>query len=408
LRLRILPASATRDASRLIAARALRAFADGYMSVLFPAYLLHLGFSPLDIGVLATATLFGSAGLTLAVGFAGARFGRRRLLLAASALMAATGIGLVSFEAFWPLLVVAFVGTVNPSSGDVSVFLPLEQAALPGTASETDRTALFARYSLAGALAGAFGALAAALPEGIGAGLGWPFAGAAKAMFAVYALLGAAAALLYGRLRLEDAGAAAPAPALGPSRPRVLKLAALFSLDAFAGGFIVQSLLALWLFQAFGLSLADAATIFFWTSLLTAASYLAAAPLARRFGLVNTMVFTHLPSSLCLVLIPFAPELWLAILLLLVRSLLSQMDVPTRTSYVMAVVRPEERPAAASLTSVPRSLAAAASPALAGYLLGLTPFGWPLLVAGAIKIGYDLLLLGSFRHVRPPEEAGRR
>jgi predicted MFS family arabinose efflux permease len=184
----------------------------------------------------------------------------------------------------------------------------------------------------------------------------------------------------------------------------VLTLAALFSLDAFAGGLVVQSLLALWLFERFGLSLATAGAIFFWTGVLSALSYFAAAWIAERIGLINTMVFTHLPANLCLALVPFAPSLPLAIALLLVRSALSQMDVPTRTSYVMAVVAPEERPAAASVTSVPRSLAAAASPTLAGAMLAASGFGWPLVLAGGLKAVYDLLLLVMFRNVRPPEE----
>ncbi|MEP6610087.1 MAG: MFS transporter, partial [Burkholderiaceae bacterium] len=191
---------------------------------------------------------------------------------------------------------------------------------------------------------------------------------------------------------------------LGKSKRNVYILAGLFSLDAFAGGLIVQSMLALWLYQRFGLSLATAGTLFFWTGVLTALSYLIAVRIAQRIGLINTMVFTHLPSSLCLIAIPFMPELSYVIALLFIRSALSQMDVPTRTSYVMAIVAPEERPAAASITSVPRSLAAAASPALAGYLLSFSVLGWPLIVAGAIKIVYDLLLLAVFRRVRPPEE----
>jgi predicted MFS family arabinose efflux permease len=193
---------------------------------------------------------------------------------------------------------------------------------------------------------------------------------------------------------------------LGPSRRKVVLLASLFSLDAFGGGFLVQSLVALWLFQRFGLSIAAAGTLFFWTGVLTAFSYLVAVRISRRIGLVRTMVYTHLPSSLCLLAIPFCAELSWVIALLLVRSALSQMDVPTRSSYVMAIVTPPERPAAASITSVPRSLAAALSPALAGYLLGLSSFGWPLLAGGALKIVYDLLLLAAFGGVRPPEESG--
>ena len=193
----------------------------------------------------------------------------------------------------------------------------------------------------------------------------------------------------------------------GSGWPPYSSTAALFSLDAFAGGLVVQSLLALWLFERFGLSLATTGAIFFWTGLLSALSYLAAVPLARRIGLINTMVFTHLPANLCLVAVPFMTELWQAVALLLVRSLLSQMDVPTRTSYAMAVVTPAERQAAASLTAVPRSLAAAMSPSVAGWMLAGASFGWPLLFAGALKIAYDLMLLAEFRHVRPPEEQRR-
>ena len=195
-----------------------------------------------------------------------------------------------------------------------------------------------------------------------------------------------------------------PSSPLEKSKKVVYVLAALFSLDAFGGGFVVQSMIALWLYQRFGLSLATAGTMFFWTGVLTALSYLVAVRIAKRIGLINTMVFTHLPSSLCLIAIPFMPELSYVIALLLVRSALSQMDVPTRSSYVMAIVTPAERPAAASITSVPRSLAAAASPFLAGYMLTLSTFGWPLIAAGATKIIYDLLLLTMFRKVRPPEE----
>jgi predicted MFS family arabinose efflux permease len=196
-------------------------------------------------------------------------------------------------------------------------------------------------------------------------------------------------------------------PTLAPlrdSKRKVYALAALFSLDAFGGGFVVQSMVALWLYQRFGMSLAAVGALFFWTGMLAALSYLVAARLASRIGLVNTMVFTHLPSSLCLIAIPFVPDLNQVIALLLVRSALSQMDVPKRSSYVMAIVTPPERPAAASVTSVPRSLASAASPFLAGYLLSVSTFGWPLLAAGGLKIAYDLLLLAHFGKVRPPEE----
>jgi MFS family permease len=225
-------------------------------------------------------------------------------------------------------------------------------------------------------------------------------------MFLLYAGFGFAAWILYRRLPVAagDARTTAQEVPLRESRRIVLTLAALFSVDAFAGGLIVQSMLGLWLVQRFALEPTELAALFFATSLLAGASYLIAAPLAHRFGLINTMVFTHIPSSVALMVIPFVGDVRIAVALLLVRSALSQMDVPTRSSYVMAVVTPAERPAAASTTAVPRSLAAAGSPLLTGYLLGLSPFGWPLVIAGAIKIGYDLTLLLVFRDVRPPEE----
>ncbi|GGF09770.1 ABC transporter permease [Aliidongia dinghuensis] len=407
---RPIPRGLPRDAFWILAGRAIRSFADGFTALLLPVYLLELGFDAFAIGTIVTCTLVGSALLTLSAGLIAHRHSRRRMLLAACLLMAATGAGFTLVRDYWPILVVAFVGTLNPTAGDVSLFLPLEHAALSQTIEPRRRTALFARYSLIGTLAGALGTLAAPLPDLIAAGSGLPRLTALQLMFALYGLIGIAALLLYRPLSSAveaPAGAAAPAP-LGPSRRIVYGLMALFSIDAFGGGFVVQSLLALWLFQNFGISVAAAAAILFWSSLLSAASYLAAVPIAERFGLINTMVFTHLPANFCLMLVPFAPSLPVAIGLLLVRAALSQMDVPTRTSYVMAVVTPAERPAAASITAVPRSLAAALSPLASGYLLALTSFGWPLVIGGALKAAYDLLLLMRFRAVRPPEEAQRR
>jgi predicted MFS family arabinose efflux permease len=224
-------------------------------------------------------------------------------------------------------------------------------------------------------------------------------------MFVLYALLALAAGAVYRGLPAAPVAEASPTKStLDVARKRVYVLAALFSLDAFGGGFVVQSLVALWLYQRFDLSVATAGAIFFWTGVLTALSYLAAARIADRFGLLNTMVFTHLPSSVCLLLIPFMDTLAPVLVLLFIRSALSQMDVPTRSSYVMAIVPPAERAAAASVTAVPRSLAAAASPVLAGYLLGISPFGWAFIAGGVAKIVYDLLLLATFRKIRPPEE----
>jgi MFS family permease len=399
----LLPAGVSADAGILLRARGIRAFGDGFVSVLLPLHLTTLGFSAFEIGAVATATLLGSAALTLVVGFVAYRLGRRLLLLRASLLMIATGVGFAVVHDFWPLLVVAFVGTLNPSSGDVSVFLPTEQALLPQTTPDAQRTALFARYSLIGSLVAA---VAAALPQALTDRFGWPLTRGFDAMFLLYALLGLAALLLYRGLSPRIEPAERVRAPLTTSRPIVLKLAALFSLDSFGGGFVVQSMLAFWLFARFGFSAAAAGAIFFWTGVLAAFSALAAARIARRIGLLNTAVFTHLPAQLFLILTPFMPTAPLAVACLLARSALSQMDVPVRNSYVMAVVSPAERPAAASVTAVPRSLAAATSPLLAGWLLGLSPFGWPLVIGGALKGLYDVLLLLTFRRLRPPEEGG--
>jgi len=389
-----------RTARTLITGRAMRGFVDGSVAVLLPAYLLALGHDSLAVGVLGTATLLGSALATLAVGAWGHRAAPRTLLLGAALLMAATGAAFAGFSAFAPLLVVAFLGTLNPGAGDVSVFLPLEHARLAGLAqTSTERTTLFARYSLAGTLSAAFGALAVGVPAWLASHAGWAMLDALRAMFMLYAAIGLLIWWLYRRLPLPAAGGvpgAPPAP-LGPSRAVVVKLAALFSVDAFAGGLVLNSLVSLWLMQRFGLTLTAAGAFFFWSGLLSAASQLVAPWLARRVGLLNTMVFTHIPANLCLIAAAVAPTLPVALALLLVRALLSQMDVPTRTAYVMSVVTAPERAAAASFTSVPRSLASAASPALAGALFAAGWLAAPLLLCGVLKIGYDLTLWRACR-----------
>ena len=399
------PRSLVPDARRLLLAKGLRAFADGLVSIVLPIHLLRLGYGAFHVGVIVASTLLGSALLTIAIGVFAHQFPGRRLLLGAALLMTATGLLFASVRDFWPLLIVAFVGTINPSAGDVSIFLPLEQALLAGAISPRRRTALFARYSLIGALAGAIGTLAAGMPEIAARRFAISQTGALQSVFLVYAAVGMAAWLIYRSLSSRTAlEQFPPSKTLGHSRGIVLQLAALFSLDAFGGGFFVQSLLALWLFKAFHLSVLSASSILFWMGLCSAVSYLVAVPISERFGLINTMVFTHLPSNILLMLVPFAPNTSVAIALLLTRSALSQMDVPTRTSYVMAVVKPEERPAAASVTAVPRSLASALSPLLAGYLLAVSTFGWSLLTGGSLKALYDVLLLVRFRNVAPPEE----
>jgi MFS family permease len=401
--------SISRDAMRILVARGIRAFADGFVALLLPIYLVDLGFSPLAIGSIVASTLIGTALLTLWVGWVTHRHSLRKLFLAAACLMVMTGLGFAVMRDFWPLLVIAFIGTMNPTSGDASVFLPLEQTALTQTVEPRQRTALFAYYSVVGSVAGAVGILAASLPDLMAVWTSITRPTAIQLMFALYALLGAVSLLLYRPMSasIEAVHEVQKSP-LQHSRRLVYGLAALFGMDSFGTGFLIQSLLALWLYQSFHVSVTTAATILFWSSLCSAVSYLVAVPIAERIGLINTMVFTHLPSNVLLALIPLAPNPTTAIGLLLARSALSQMDVPTRTSYVMAVVRPEERPAAASVTAVPKTFAWAAGSMISGYLLTLSNFGWPLLIGGVIKGVYDVLLLIRFRKVRPPEEMTAR
>lgn len=387
----------------LYAARALRGFGDGFAVIVLPAYLGAIGFNAAEIGLVAAAALMGTAAFTLAIGFVAPHHDLRNLLLAGAALMVCTGLAFPSVEHVGFIIGVAFFGTINPSTGDIGVLIPVEHAMLTQEVADSERTRAFARYSLIGALSMAAGALAAALPDFL-VTAGVPLTAAFHGMFYVYGGLGVASAAFYYRLprvHIEQRPAVAP---LKESRSVVYKLAALFSLDAFAGGFAVQSLVAVWLFERFHMSLAAASVFFFWSSVLSAFSYPMAAHLARYIGLVNTMVFTHIPSSICLILAALSPDLTVALALLLVRSALSQMDVPTRSSYVMAVVTPPERPAAASVTAVPRSLASSLSPALSGVMLTTSFLGLPLILCGVLKIVYDVALLFSFRHIKPPEE----
>ena len=407
MRLRLLPPDTEADAGVLLTTRGVRAFVDGLVSVVLPTYLIYLGFDGVDVGAIVTGTLLGSAATTLLVGLRGHHVPRRLLLQVAAASMVVTGVAFGLASSFWVLLAFAVVGTLNPSAGDVSVFLPTEQALLPSTSSDQQRTALFARYALVGFSVAAFGSLAAGLPD-LAIDRGVSENVALRSVFFVYAAAGVVVLVLYRRLSPGiERHHARGSVALGPSRHTVYRLAATFSLDAFGGGFVVQSILALWLLERFGLSLAVTGVIFFWTGLLGGLSGLVAVRIARRIGLVRTMVYTHLPANVLLMATPFMPTLGLAVTCLLLRAALSQMDVPARTSYVMAVVTPPERPAAASVTNVPRSLAAAIAPLPAGWLLTQTDFGWPLLIGGAIKATYDLVLLVQFRDVRPPEEQVR-
>jgi len=398
--------SSSNEAFYVYAARAAHGFGDGFAVIILPAHLIEIGFDPFRVGIIAAAALLGTALTTLAAGFLGKQHDLRNLLLITAFVMLATGVAIPSFEHLAVLVPIAFVGTMNPQAGDMGMMVPLEQAVLARGARDEDRTGIFSRYSLSGDLATAAGTLAAAIPDALNS-YGFSKIGALKAMFYLYAALGLLSALLYQALPAGQGEETRAQAALGPSRWIVYRLAALFSLDAFAGGFAVQSLVALWLFQRFGLSLSAVSLFYFCTSTLNAFSYLVAVRIAKRVGLVNTMVFTHIPSNLCLIVAALVPSLPVVLAFLLVRAALSQMDVPTRTSYVMAVVTPAERPAAAGITSAPRSLALSMGPVLSGALLGTGLSGLPFVISGTLKTVYDLALLFAFRHIKPPEEQDR-
>jgi predicted MFS family arabinose efflux permease len=373
-------------------ARAIRAFADGFAAVLLARYLKDLGFNNTQIGVLVTATLLGSAVLTLFAGLRLNRWGAQPVLFASCGLMALTGIGFATVTRYVPLVIVGFCGTLNPSAGDVSLFLPTEQAVVADLTETHERPHRFAVYNVGATLAGALGALMSPLPHRIATNNGWDVVTVERLSFLIYLFAAIASALLYRSLRTH-AALAAPRRGLHKSRSIVIRLSALFTIDAAGGGFAVTSLLVLYLDVRFGLSPAATGATFAAAGVLTAFSQFLSGKLAARIGLVRTMVFTHLPANMFLILAGIVPNATLAIIFLLLRATLSQMDVPARQALVMRVVEPDERAAAASVTNVPRSLGSALTPALAGLMLEHSTFGWPLIAGGLLKATYDILLL---------------
>jgi MFS family permease len=403
------------DAWLIISARGLRSFGYGLLAVLLGVALSRAGFSPAAIGVLITVSLVGDFCSTYLIGLVADRWGRRRTLAILALLMAATGAIFGLTHIYPVLLVAAFFGTLGTSGSETAPFLPIEQAMLPQASEPRRRTELFARYNLVATFAAAGGALVAGLPDLL-ARTGVPLSTGIRLMFGLYAVVALVVVLLVLRLspRVEPAVRAQLratsrwqrlVPPLGRSRGIILRLSALFSVDSLAGGLTVQSLMALFFHLRFGVPLAPLAALFFGANTLSALSFLAAAPLARRIGLLNTMVFTHLPSNVLLALVAAMPTFPLAAVVLLARQVLSQMDVPTRQAYTMALVAPEERTAAASVTSLARSAGSASSPIVGGLLLQgpLLALGLPFVLAGAIKVAYDLTLWAVFRRVDSAE-----
>jgi MFS family permease len=374
----------------------MRMFAYGAVSVVLVLYLSGLGIEAHRIGLLLSLTLIGDVIVSLYLTTRADRLGRRRTLIAGAILMAAAAAVFAVTHDFWLLLIAATIGVISPSGNEVGPFLAVEQVALADVAPNRDRTHLYAWYNLSGSFATALGALAAgAVTESL----------SYRAVILGYGILGIAMAIVFSQLspavdaqRHESAGLLS----IDKSRGVVAKLSALFAIDSFAGGLVVQSILAWWFYRRFGLNPATLGAIFFGANVLAGVSALAASSLARRIGLLNTMVFTHLPSNVLLLLVPFMPTLGLAITVLLLRFSISQMDVPTRQSYVMAVVDPAERTAAAGITGVARTTGAALAPILAVPLVSGTRDWVPFVAAGALKILYDLLLLRSFRTTARP------
>jgi MFS family permease len=395
------------DARRILVARALRTFAYGYLAVVLGAYLDLLGLNAVEVGLVLTAAIVGSAAMTVFWSLMADRVGRRRTVAVMAVLM--TAGGLIFALTSDPLLLVlgAFTGTISVTSSEVGVFQTVEQAILPQTAPDARRTWLFSVYNTVANWAQALGSLFAGSVAAF-ATLGFSGADAYRPLFVVYALVGLANVGLFAGLsdNVETARVEGERRYFGIHRSRgiVARLAALFALDSFAGGFVLHSVVAYWFFLRWGLPPEQLAVLFFGVNVLSGASLLAAGWLAGRIGLLNTMVFTHLPSNVLLMLVPLMPTAPLAVVVFLARMSISQMDVPTRQSYTMAVVAPDERTPTAGVLNLARVAATAVSPALAGFAFSVAALGLPFYLAGGLKVGYDLLIWRTFRGIRPPEE----
>jgi len=406
------------DAALLFLTRFVRLFAYGSVSVVLVFYLTALGLSASEIGLLLTLTLVGDTIVSIFLTTRADRIGRRRMLAVGSVLMVAAGLTFAVVRNVWLLLVASTIGVISPSGNEVGPFLSIEQSVLSHVVPDRVRTRVFAWYTLTGSVATAFGALAAGSLTGVFEHAARPRMEAYRTIVVVYAVLGGLLWLCFSRL-----SSAAEVTTLGERPPRamlaslsgldrsrdvVLKLSALFALDSFGGGFVVQSFAAYWFYLRFGVDPATLGAIFFWANIFAGASALVASRLAARIGLIKTMVVTHLPSNILLILVPLMPTLPLAVWVLLVRFSISQMDVPTRQSYIMAVVAPDERSAAAGIAGVARTIGASISPLFVGMLFARPSLiNLPFFIAGTLKVAYDLLLYRGFVSVQPPEELGR-
>ena len=398
------------DGKKLLVTRILRTFAYGYLAVVIALYLAQLGLDTLQVGLVLSAAILGSALMTVLWALAADRYGRRRTVATMAVLMIAGGL-LFAFGSSFPVLLLgAFTGTISATSSEVGAFLTVEQAILPQTAPPERRTWLFSIYAFVANIAQAVGSLFAGVVAAF-ASIGLAGADAYRPLFILYAVIGFLNLVIFLSLsdKVEAAHVEGERRFFGVHRSAgtVARLGALFGLDAFAGGLVVQSLVAYWFYLRWGFEPGQLGILFFFVNVLSGLSLLAAGWLANRIGLINTMVFTHLPASLLLVLVPLMPTGALAAAMFLARMSISQMDVPTRQSYTMAVVDPDERTATAGLTNVARSTASAISPAITGWAFSVASLGLPFFAAGALKVTYDLLVYREFRNVHPPEEVAR-
>jgi MFS family permease len=403
----------SRDARLITVARGTRTFSQGFVSVIIALYLAELGFNLVQIGAILTVGIAGVSFFAFVVGLVSEKVGRRRLLVIFSLLAAASGLAMYFAETFIPLMVIAFMGSLSTGGGGggESPAQPLEVAILPDTAPPERRTDIFAIYSIVARTGTFLGALAAGLPVLFQDALGLSVLLSFKAMFLGFAICQLAGAALYASI---SPGAEAATtrqqwqnPLKLPSRRRIFTLTGLFSVDTFTTSMVMQSLMAYWFYTKFGLTLESLALVFSLSHLLTASSLWIAAKISNRIGLLNTMVFTHIPSSFFLLAAAFAPSATLAIVFWQCRAFLSQMDVPTKDSYTMAVINPEERVAMASIHMVSRSAAGAIGPTVTTAIWNITAAWTPLVGSALLKIGYDLSLYFMFRNVRPPEEEER-
>jgi MFS family permease len=417
----------SKDGKLLLAARTLRTFAYGFVSVILAIYLKLIGFNDVYIGFILTATLLNSVIFTLIASFYADRLGRRKVLIIYSALMSVSGLVFFVTNNYIALVISAFIGTINVSGTEIGAFLSIEQAMLPQTINDSKkRNTIYALYNMVGTFAMSAGVLLSGLPQIFAEQYGFNQIESIKPLFVLYSIIGLGVLGIYflisNRVELSrnnNNSSSSNNPISRPttfrqtlspkSREIVAKLSGLFAIDSFAGGFVIQSIVSFWFFTRFGVELTTLSLIFSIAGVLTAFSFLVAAKLADKIGLINTMVFTHIPSNILIILVAFAPTLPLAIALYLARMALSQMDVPTRQSYIVAVVEEDERTAAVGMTNISRNIAQAVSPSLAGYILqSLSALSAPFVLGGVLKIVYDIALYFNFKNKRSLDEERRK